>query len=147
MSQKNVLIYHQEKPQILNPNLQNVKSEDNTTLITLRKSTITILVWRSKYLKHVTIVAQRNNNHSVNGNCSSARGNNSSGKGSQTTIVWSQTISFNTTHEKKNHQRETNMRKHATQKNYYCKKMKPKHDLGPLYRAIAWCIRFERQNT
>jgi len=39
--------------------------------------------------------------------------------------------------KKRNQQRETNMRKHATQKNYYCKKMKPKHDLGPLYRAIA----------
>jgi hypothetical protein len=33
MSQKDVN-YHQEKPKILNPNLQNAKSEDDTTLIT-----------------------------------------------------------------------------------------------------------------
>jgi len=36
---------------------------------------------------HVAIVAQRKNNHSVKGNCSSGKGNNSSGKGSKTTIV------------------------------------------------------------
>jgi hypothetical protein len=57
---------------------------------------------RSKYLKHVTIVAQRNNNYSVKGNCSSAKGNNNSGKGSKTTIMQRETIiSFNTMHEKK----------------------------------------------
>jgi len=32
MSQKNVVNYHHEKPQILNPNLQNAKSEYNTAL-------------------------------------------------------------------------------------------------------------------
>jgi hypothetical protein len=30
MSQKNVINYHHGKPQILNPNLQNAKNEDNT---------------------------------------------------------------------------------------------------------------------
>jgi hypothetical protein len=34
MSQKNVVNYHQEKPKILNTNLQNAKIEDNATLIT-----------------------------------------------------------------------------------------------------------------
>jgi len=53
-------------------------------------------------MKHVTIVAQRNNNHSVKGNCSSAKGNNNSGKGSKTTIVQRERIiSFDTMHEKK----------------------------------------------
>jgi hypothetical protein len=30
-------------------------------------------MWKSKYLKHVTIVAQRNDNNSVEGNCSNAK--------------------------------------------------------------------------
>jgi hypothetical protein len=34
MSQKIVVNYHQENPQISNPNLQNEKNENNTTLIT-----------------------------------------------------------------------------------------------------------------
>jgi hypothetical protein len=53
-------------------------------------------------MKHVTIVAQRNNNHSVKGNCSSAKGNNNSGKGSKTTIMRRERIiSFDTMHQKK----------------------------------------------
>jgi hypothetical protein len=37
MSQNNVANYHQEMPQILNPNLQNAKCEDNTNLNNIKK--------------------------------------------------------------------------------------------------------------
>jgi len=62
-------------------------------------------MWKSKYLKHVTIVAQRNDNNRVEGNCSNAK---------------ETVISINTTgEEKQTPKRDKHKKTHNTKKICY----------------------------
>ncbi len=77
-------------------------------------------MWKSKYPKHVTIIAQRNGNSTMEGNCSNAK-----------EIV----VSINTTCKDKQttkRERETNMQKHTTQKKYYEKNVAQAWPWAPL---------------
>jgi hypothetical protein len=107
LSQKNVINYHQEKPQILNPNLQNAKSEDNTNADNIEEKHNNNTNEKKQVPESCNNRppqnAQRNNNNSMDGNCSNAKETvvsiNTTGEEKQTTKE--RQTQENTQHKKK----------------------------------------------